>query len=706
MALHGYAGHVLHLDMSARKSAAVPTEKYRRWGGGHGLGSALFWDFCKDKTIKDGRNPANVCCVCTSPLSGTIVPSATGRCEVVGVAVGQYPQNWYTRSGFGGRFSTMLKFAGWDAIVITGKADKPTWVDICNDKVTFHDAVTLWGKDTWTTQHLIWETLGHGRGVKAAWQAPEKGAGDEHGETTQKPAVLCIGPAGEHQTAYGSLIHDAGNGAGQGGFGAVWGAKNLKAISVIGTGSITVADPKALLQARFALKEHYVTSWDKPDFKQWSHLGGLPSPLTMTPPPTDERRPQACQGCINGCRARFSVGYGNESTCQETAWYISAASKVAKSKAELGEVNMRAADIIQRYGLNSFVFQTGLHWLELLHHEGVIGPGKKVNSTLPWEKYGTLEFAEALIHALSNRKDIGADLADGWVQAAHKWGRGEDLANGKMQFSYWGMPDHGYDPRAELEWGYGSILDSRDINEHCFNIIFTNVNAAFAFGMPMRLEAGEIVDLVARKLTPYIKGRTDVLDFADANMYGEPVAQLVRWHRHYTRFYKQSALFCDLKWPDFYNTNTPTREGATASNDAGEQVFWNAVTGDTMTFDQGIELGRRIWNLDNAIWTLQGRHRDMVHFAPYIYRTRYESGELYPFCMWPCRDKDGNWEYADVMGRQLDKAKFDEWKTIFYGLEGWDPRSGWPTRRLLEQMDMAFVADELQAAGRLGSTSK
>ena len=47
----------------------------------------------------------------------------------------------------------------------------------------------------------------------------------------------------------------------------------------------------------------------------------------MTPPPTDDRRPQACQACINGCRTRASVGYGNESTCQETAWYISAASR-------------------------------------------------------------------------------------------------------------------------------------------------------------------------------------------------------------------------------------------------------------------------------------------------------------------------------------------------------------------------------------------
>ena len=84
MALHGYAGKILHLDMTAKKANPVPTEKYRRWGGGHGLGSALFWDFCKDKTIKDGRNPANVVCVCSSPLTGTIAPSAGGRCDVVG----------------------------------------------------------------------------------------------------------------------------------------------------------------------------------------------------------------------------------------------------------------------------------------------------------------------------------------------------------------------------------------------------------------------------------------------------------------------------------------------------------------------------------------------------------------------------------------------------------------------------------------------
>ena len=92
----------------------------------------------------------------------------------------------------------------------------------------------------------------------------------------------------------------------------------------------------------------------------------------------------------------------------------------------------------------------------------------------------------------------------------------------------------------------------------------------------------------------------------------------------------------------------------------------------------------------------------MVHFAPYIYKTVYNKGEVFPFFMWTCRDDDGKWHYKDLMGRSMDKAKFEEWKTIFYRLEGWDTKTGWPKRSTLEQMDMGFVADTLEAAGRLG----
>jgi len=710
MTLYGYAGKILRLDMTNRKAIAIETEPYRRWGGGHGMGAALFWDFCKDKTITDGRNPANVCCVMTSPLCGTIVPSAGGRCEVVGVGVGQYPVSWFTRTNFGGRFSTMLKYAGWDGIVIEGKANSPVWVDIRDGQVIFHDAQDLWGKNTWSTQLEIRDLIKIRRGTKTHWQDIEAlplgesnaSSGEDFGRTTQKPAILCIGRAGENQTCHAALIHDAGNGAGQGGLGAVWGSKNLKAISVLGTGGIKVHNPKALLRARMITKEKYVTSWQAPDFQAWTRIGRLPNPIIQAAPPTVERRPQSCQGCINGCRSRYNVGYGNESACQETFWYGPYARKVAKSRAEDTEINLRGADIVQKYGLNSFVLQPGLHWLEHLYEEGVLGPGRPIPSDLPWESIGTLDFAEKIVHALSTRTDIGADLADGWVQAALKWGREEDLHTGALQFSYWGVPEHGYDPRAELEWGYGSLMGDRDTNTHCFNYIFTNVSAAFAFGKPLRIQAEEMVKLHAKKMSPYAKDRPEVLDYSDANMYSEAVAQTVRWQQHYCRFYKNSALYCDLKWPDFVNTNVPDHEGATASPDAGEQVFWNAVTGDTLSFENGIEIGRRIWNLDNAIWVLQGRHRDMVHFAPYIYETVYNKGEVFPFFMWTCRDDKGRWHYKDLMGRSMDKAKLEEWKTIFYQLEGWDIKTGWPKRSTLEKMDMGFVADALEAAGRLG----
>jgi aldehyde:ferredoxin oxidoreductase len=97
MTLYGYAGKILRLDLTKRTATALDTERYRAWGGGHGLGSALFWEFCKDKTIKDGRDPGNVCCIATSPLCGTGVPSATGRSEVVGVGVGYDGISWFTR---------------------------------------------------------------------------------------------------------------------------------------------------------------------------------------------------------------------------------------------------------------------------------------------------------------------------------------------------------------------------------------------------------------------------------------------------------------------------------------------------------------------------------------------------------------------------------------------------------------------------------
>ena len=147
-----------------------------------------------------------------------------------------------------------------------------------------------------------------------------------------------------------------------------------------------------------------------------------------------------------------------------------------------------------------------------------------------------------------------------------------------------------------------------------------------------------------------------------------------------------------------FNPYAPDDRGITG---VGEPKFLNAVTGGSLSFPDGMELGRKIWNLDNAIWTLQGRHRDMVHFPEYIYSVPYAGRGGTPYYL-PGRE-NGDWTYINVQERTVDKEKFDEWKTKFYTLEGWDTSSGWPTRSTLQGLGLEQVADELESKGKLGS---
>ncbi len=696
--MNGYMGKILRVDLTKGKIMTIPTRDYEQWVGGHGMGSAIFFDLVKDKTI-DGFNAANVVTIMTSPLCGTLVPAGSGRTEVQGIGVQSYPIGWFTRSNFGGRFSSMLKYAGWDGIVIEGKADKPVWLDIRNSTVQMRDCslLSLWGTDAWTCQERIWKYVA-GKGAYGDWLEPN---GVKGGKTTQRPAVLAIGPAGENLSRMACLIHDASNSSGQGGFGAVWGSKNLKAVSVIGTGSIKIHNPKALIQARLQQTDEYAFDLDNLKVKDMVttvfHSPPRPGTLWGNPPgsarPYEGQRPQACVGCHSGCRARYENGLGNEANCATTSFYGAANSL---------DIQRKASDLLNKYGVNAFEASRGLKYLRDLNKSGVLGPGKKIDFPISFKNYGSYEFIEQFLKMIAYRNDglghehqAGDDLAEGFVRAAKKWGRLEgdsgDLKTGLLDFPHWGLPNH-YEPRTELEWGYGTILGDRDINEHGFNTIYWDALLSTLTGGKPRATAEETVKIFTDKMIPY-QGDRLMLDYGTDNMYSKHIAKLVAWHRHYTRFWKQSVLYCDWRWPDFINPYAPNKIGSTGT---GEQKFFNAVTGKNFTFLDGIELGRKIWNLDHAIWTLQGRHRDMVHFADYIYNVTYNGLSFMP------SRKNGKWEYADISGRCIDKEKFEEFKTRFYRLEGWDPSTGYPNRSTLTSLGLGYVVDELEKNGKLG----
>ena len=692
----GYTGKILRIDLTKRAVSTIDTAKYEEYGGGHGMGSAIFWDLCEDKTVA-AYDPKNVVTIMASPLSGTLAPGVAGRTEVQAIGSQGYPVEWYTRSNFGGRFSGHLKFAGWDGIVIEGKADKPVWIDVRNDKVEIRDANGIWGLDTTESQEEIWRRV-QGE-LDAEWRAV--GSGRDGGRTTQKPAVLTIGPSGESLSRMAALVHDAGNGAGQGGFGGVFGSKNLKAISVLGTHGVKVADPKGLMEARAWSYQYAVTGHFDDTFNNagiGSMFAGNPGSGSTAYAPADQpKTPMGCMACHKSCRARYKSGASNGSSCVDYFFYH--AYDAAKHGGSYTQAILDSTEMMQRSGINAYMLEGGIIWLVNLNKLGILGPGKQIDTDLPFDQIGEASFVKALIDKILNKKDIGADLHEGLARCAKKWGRyEEDTKSGILPLQAWGYPQH-YDARTEVEWGYGSLVGERDINEHDFNLlVFWGPSIAALTGMKCPFTAKQLSEIAEEKLVPYKDPK--MFDYSDEGIYSESMAKMVAWHRHYTRYYKQSLGYCDWAWGDYWNQYGPNGRGMTGE---GEPKFFNAVTGKSQTFEEGIEVGRKIWNLDRAIWILQGRHRDMEQFTDYNYEIGavpgYTTYEV-PYTM-PAFE-NGEWKFKNVSGRKLDRKKVEEWKTKFFELEGWDTSSGWPKRKTLEDLGLTNVADALETAGKLG----
>jgi aldehyde:ferredoxin oxidoreductase len=300
-----------------------------------------------------------------------------------------------------------------------------------------------------------------------------------------------------------------------------------------------------------------------------------------------------------------------------------------------------------------------------------------------------------LVRKLAFKEGIGALLSDGLARAAEKWGRyKQDTDSGLLKLPYWGYPEH-YDVRVEVEWGYTSILAGRDINAHGFNHpIHWMPEVMMRDKMEPFIPADKCAEIISSKMVPYA-GDPFMLDYSEGptGIYSDHKVKQVAWYRHYKKFWVDSVIFCDWIWPCFFTPNSPDKLGPTPE---GEPKFFNAVTGKKITFENSMETGRKIWNLDRSILALQGRHRDMEVFTGYVYDTPTSS----PFTM-PVYE-NGKWSYSSCLGRKLDRAKVEEWKSKYFDFEGWNKTNGWPKRSTLESLGLKRVADTLQSKNKLG----
>jgi aldehyde:ferredoxin oxidoreductase len=689
----GYTGKILRVNLTARSIGTLPTEKYEEFGGGHGMGSAIFFDLVGAELPFPAFDPRNLVIMMAHPFAGTSVP-ASGRCEVQGLGPMLHPVEWFAHSNFGGRFTSQLKFAGWDGIVIEGAADAPVWINIVDDRVVIESAAGIWGMDTWDAQQEISRRVVPGL-------RPGEWAALDHGYTTQVPAVVCCGPAGENGSRIGALLHGPGSQAALGGFGGVFGSKRLKAVSVIGTGGAPVADPGAFMDARLWFRRF---QYDVDDPRRKEMTGGMffwvngsPAGANVTNNPYFDpkllplvpSRAAACASCPRGCRQRLASADSNESVCAGAA--------AVRLEGASPKLTRQGNDLMQKLGLGHWQFMWMQSYVHDLYQRGLLGKGKKIESDLPMDRYGTMGFLDLFMRQISDREGIGADLAEGLARAAIRWGTyDEDMKSGALNLAYWGTVDH-YDPRVEAEWGFGSLMGERDLMLHNianYPLHWTPVAFQMAGKAPY-LGVEEAVRITADAMVPY-QGDPFMLDYGDGptGIYSEHKVKQVAWVKHYEKFWIGSNGFCGWMWPMCFTNNSPDGRGPTPE---AEPRFFNAVTGKNLTFADGMELGRRIFTLDRAIWTLQGRHRDMEVFPDYIYE-QGSKGALLPMY----DDGAKKWTYATGEGRRLDRARFERWKTKFYEFEGFGVESGRPTRATLEDLGLKKVADLLQKRDKLG----
>lgn len=730
----GHAGKILVLNMTNGTSSTLNTSDYAdKFVGGRLMGNAVFWDlvskdYITDMAGKTGHEPENVLCITSGPLQGTLAPNG-GRCEIVGIAPEGYPRPVFSRSNAGGRFSAMLKFAGYDIIAITGKAESPVWVNIVDDKVTFEDAEGVWGLDCYEAQEEIYRRVRAGTKF-GAWQVTGYRPDEEY--SSQIPAVITCGPAGENLVKLACLIHDGGKGFGQGGFGGVFGSKNLKAISVLGSGSVDVADPEKLLATRLWYKAYspaggsggrYNTyPWSSNHFGRALNCFACDRGCWMQPDNPVGPRMASGSGCVEGYYnnnqtfdkaswmgnilgyetdfGRFAVNYSPD---PDGNWLENGGFKNATLLDPNGADHVRPASYMNRYGLNAYTMGTGgLAWLHSLYKRGLLGPGKAINTDLDFSRMGEPDLAVELLRRIAYREEIGDDLAEGMTRAAEKWGvLEEDLASGVLPAiynigeSHWGI---------YVDWAYASLFaDNRDINFHSTSTVLGNSESRPIEWRAQR--AGEV-------MWPWDPDPT-VCDRSPDGVYSLGMARCVSWMVRYSAFYRDSAMMCCWNMgPVFFSNLTEDGYGL---NPRYEEDFLNSITGRDISYPEGLgTYGRRSLNLQRAISVLGGKHRDEDYFPPYPPYTSYVYTEGQPYLQnnkfgghtpstspW-YHPEDGTWT-MEQSGFALDRDRMDDFKSIFYDLEGWDTTTGGPTRATLEGLDLGYVADELASRGKLGA---
>lgn len=404
-----WAGTILRVDLTEGKIEKEPTSKYvKDYIGGALIGTRIFTEEVPPDT--KAYDPKNILMISTGPLTGTLF----GNKALIATKAPQGVNQLYTFVGIGGQLPSEIKFAGYDHIIIKGKAKEPVYLFINNDTVEIRDAKHLWGLDTWETQQRL----------KTELEDPEV-------------QIACIGPAGENLVVYALIMHDINNTASRR-VGGVMGSKNLKAIAVRGTKGVKVANPKEFL----ALYDEFyddITKGQAKAFATMLHKEGIsrqiaegyiyaygaPVPEEVPPSPMIEFvkkcmvGPIGCAFCPIQCHQNFSVpGIGNGGT--NCVNYFGLILQQMYDPTDF-EIWWEKTLLSNKLGLDNLAMEMIGNWLMELYKRGLITTDD--TDGVPMERRSRKAIA-SFVEKIAKSEGFGKLFTEGIIPAARKIGQG------------------------------------------------------------------------------------------------------------------------------------------------------------------------------------------------------------------------------------------------------------------------------------------
>ena len=443
--LYGYGGRVLRVDLRSGKVVREKTDpQYMLKAiGGRGLNSLRLYDEL-ERDI-DPLSPENMLLIGVGPLTGSLLSSSaymtiSGKSPLTGI-LGD--------SAAGGFFGPELKQAGYDQVVMTGKAEKPCYLLIADDHVEIRDASHLWGLDLWATTAGIRKELGDN-----AFQ------------------VAAIGPAGENLVKFATVACNNGRMCGRTGMGCLFGSKNLKAVAVRGTTPVSVADPLAYLDLCRELDRRIL------EHPEWDRRHAMGSTLLMKALngigilPTNHFQRGICEyvdkisgetlaekykvknkSCFN-CNIHCSRYYMTDQAEAEGPEYETLCSYTSRIGVDDIQFALRMNAFLNRMGMDSLSSGETIGWAMECFEKGLLNRDDMDGLDFTW---GNKETVEKILNLMVRREGIGDAFAEGTRSLARRFGRGTE----KYALQVKGLDIICGDPRGIKAFGLTYAIASR-----------------------------------------------------------------------------------------------------------------------------------------------------------------------------------------------------------------------------------------------------